>query len=141
MGSKGQEILVTVSPGPPPGTGFRVTAINGVTPPVTVAGTYPINASVTQQPAGTLEMSWKIVYSTVPLDTIRIAYGPNAYNLGVTGGSYTVRVYALPRSGSGTNWTSGAEGIQDFTVCTGGGGGGGGDQAAPAGDNDAVGGC
>ncbi|MEP7325058.1 MAG: hypothetical protein ABI836_03840 [Gemmatimonadota bacterium] len=59
-------------------------------------------------------MSWKIVYSTAPLDTIRVGYGPNNYGLGAAAGSYTVRVYALPRSGSGTTWIYGAEGIQDL---------------------------
>ncbi|MEP7325056.1 MAG: Ig-like domain-containing protein [Gemmatimonadota bacterium] len=143
MSSKGQEIPVTVTPGPPPGTGFRVTAINGVTSPVTVAGTYPIYASVTQQPTGTLQIAWKIVYSTAPQDTIRTLYGPNSYSLKVPAGSYTVRVYATPRGGSGTPWIYGTEGIQDFAVCTGGGGGGGGNLAAPVGNDgtDAVAGC
>lgn len=140
----GQEVTVTITPGPPPGTGFRVSDITGITPPITTAGSYPITASVVQKPAGTLQIAWKIVYSNTPLDTLRISYGPNSYPLNAPAGSYTVRVYARPRvvnvfQGDST-FIVGAEGIRDFTVCTGGGGGGG--NVAPIlEENDAVGGC
>ena len=147
MSAGGQTIPVTVTAGPPPGTGFRVTAITGAPHPVTsTPNVYPLTASVTQQPAGTLQIAWKIVYSTAPSDTIRVSYGPNSYSLSTPSGSYSIRVYATPRSGSGTptTWIYGAEGIQDFPVCTGGGGGGGGGDLVevPVGeDNNAVGGC
>ncbi len=144
MSSAGQPIPVTVTAGPPPGTGFRVTAITGAPHPITsTPNIYSLTASVTQQPAGTLQIKWKIVYSNFPSDTIRVDYGPNSYALNTSSGSYSVRVYATPRSGSGTSWVYGAEGIQDFPVCTGGGGGGGGDLVEmPVGeDNDAVAGC
>jgi hypothetical protein len=147
MSAAGQDIPVTVTPGPPPGTGFRVTGITGAPQPVTsTPNIYPLYASVTQQPAGTLQIRWKIVYSNFPSDTIRVDYGVNNYALNTPSGSYSIRVYATPRSGSGTNWIYGAEGIQDFPVCTGGGGGGGGGGGdlveTPGGeDNDAVTGC
>jgi hypothetical protein len=146
MSAAGQDIPVTVTPGPPPGTGFRVTGITGAPQPVTsTPNIYPLYASVTQQPAGTLQIRWKIVYSNFPSDTIRVDYGVNNYALNTPSGSYSIRVYATPRSGSGTTWVYGAEGIVDFPVCTGGGGGGGGGgdlvEVPDGEDNDAVGGC
>lgn len=144
MAAVGQPIAVTVTPAPPPGGGFRVTSIDGITPPVKVAGTYYLSASVANKPAGSLQIAWKVVYSTAPQDTLRTSFGANSYALNVPAGSYSIRVYATPRSGSGNSWTVGADAAQDFPVCTGGGGGGGGGEFVAAqggGDTDAVGGC
>ncbi|HSM17021.1 MAG TPA: hypothetical protein VK845_08530 [Gemmatimonadales bacterium] len=135
MAADGEPIEMTVTPA---AGGFRVTAINGVTPPITTPVTRTLTATVVNSP-GSTQLKWEVDHSFTPLnpDTVT-SWGPNSYALHVEPGSYNIRVTATPRSGSeiGTALTV------DYPDCTEGGGGGDFSQAAKPGDGtDAVGGC
>jgi len=138
----GQEIVVQVTPAP--SGPFKATDIQGLTPPATEAGTYPLTAVVVNIPPGMLQVRWQVTYSNGVLGPIDTGYGPTTYSLQVPAGSYNIHVIATPRIVQGTSYTVGTHVIRDFPVCTGGGGGGGGDLVASAGGGggtDAVGGC
>jgi len=141
----GHEITVTVTAPPPPPPGpFKVTDITGLTPPATEAGTYPLTATVANQPTGTLKIRWQVTYSNGVLGPLDSGYGPNGYALQVPAGSYSIRVTATPRSYQGANYFQGTAQIRDYPVCTEGGGGGGNYVAYQTGGEetpDVVGGC
>ena len=141
----GHEIAVTVTAPPPPPPGpFKVTDIVGLTPPATEAGTYPLTATVANQPTGTLKIRWQVTYGNGVLGPLDSGYGPNSYSLQVPAGSYSIRVTATPRSYQGTDYVQGTALTRDYPVCTEGGGGGGNYLAYQTGGEetpDAVGGC
>lgn len=106
-------IAVTVAFPPPPSTGFRVSSISGIDPPITVSGSYPVNATVVGVPAGSqpLQVQWMIIYSigadgTGP-DTLTSAWGAASRTVAVHAGSYHLRIRATPRKGTmtGTAYT------------------------------------
>ncbi|NNG15994.1 MAG: hypothetical protein HKM89_05885 [Gemmatimonadales bacterium] len=138
MGADGEPIHVTVNP---PGGGFRVTAINGVIPPITSPGTRTLTATVVNKPGTTLQLRWEVDYSnTAPNPDTVTSWGLNSYRLRVEEGSYNIRVKATPRSDA----EIGTAAVRDYPVCTDGGGGVGefsrADKPGDPGTN-AVGGC
>ena len=117
----GTEIAITVpSSGPGP---FRATSISGVTVPITASGTYPVWATVENQPAGTtLAVAFTLTYSNTG-KTVSTGFSTTPYPLVVPPGSYSIHITATPFAGqAGTGFTT------DLPVCTGSGGGG---QLAP----------
>jgi hypothetical protein len=107
---------------PPPGA-FRVTDILGPSTPITSAGNKTFQATVTNPPAGTLQVRWVAIASNGIFDSLDTGYGPNSLTLNVEEGAYNIRVKAYPRvvpvSGAPTY---GAYAMEDYPVCTGSGG-------------------
>jgi hypothetical protein len=117
----GDSATVTVTAAPPPPTApFKVTDITGPPTPITQAGEYSFNATVTGNPLGYLFVYWHVTFSNG--QTPSVTQTSNTLKVRVPEGSYVIRLTARPWNGE----TYGFQLIEEFPVCTGGSGGGGG---------------
>jgi subtilisin len=99
----------------------QITALLGATPPIKVAGSYPISAAISYGIAP-IGVQFFVHYSNGVLPDNTTGFGANGYSLDVPAGSYTITVRMTPKES--TYLRLGNTVQFDIPVCTEGGGGG-----------------